>query len=127
MSLDVGIKVGDDVKYQMSFDDDGYYWYLYPLFEKMYQRIGIYIDLYGDATFNSSNMIHLEDLIEEAKKQVEKEPFVWKVHLGTQTHPKKKERYKEVRKEEFLAKLQLLSSMVNQAKKPSCKLVFIGD
>ena len=96
MALDVGLNTKGEVKIFFSFDDDGYYWFLYPLIEKLERRVGIRIDLYDDATFDQGNINQLESLVKEAKEMLEGMPDNWQVHCGTQTYPEVKEIYRPV-------------------------------
>jgi len=127
MSLDIGVKKGEATDYTLSFENDGYYWYLHPLFEKMAESIGIYIDLYGDAEFNKDNIVHLESLLAEANNMISKEADYWNVHTGTQTKPEHKEIYSKVSKTNFINKLNFLGKLVTEVKENNLKLVFFGD
>ncbi|MEN8200096.1 MAG: hypothetical protein ABFR63_08490 [Thermodesulfobacteriota bacterium] len=127
MSLDVGVQRGDEVDCMLSFEDDGYYWFLHPLFKKMHKSVGIYIDLYGDAEFKKDNIVHLESLLKEAENMISKEPSYWNVLTGIQTHPERKEIYCKVSKSEIENKLKILDFMVSEVKAANSKLVFLGD
>jgi hypothetical protein len=127
LAIDISIESDKGANYQMSLDDDGYYWYLHPLFEELRDRTGIYIDLYGDATFHRGNVSQLESLIIKANAFLKKEPDKWKVQTSVQTHPVKKAIFQEVSKKTFKIKLKTLSDMVKEFKSSSAKLLFIGD
>ena len=127
MALDVGIQSGKKIDYRMSFENDGYYWYLNPLFEEMYEKIGIYIDLYGDAEFTGRNIHQLESLLNKAFEMIKNEPKNWDVYIGTQTHPDKKDLFCKVSKIEFDSKLKTLQKMVTEVKEKSGRLIFSGD
>ncbi|MEJ2158279.1 MAG: hypothetical protein P8X96_23380 [Desulfobacteraceae bacterium] len=127
MAIDISIEGGKGANHQMSLDDDGYYWYLHPLFVELRDRTGIYIDLYGDATFNRGNIAQFELLINKANDLLKKEPDKWKVKTGVQTHPVKKAIFQEVTKKTFENKLKTLSAMVKVVKNSTAKLVFFGD
>jgi hypothetical protein len=127
MSLDVGILKGQTVDYKLSFENDGYYWYLHPLFEKMHERIGIYIDLFGDAEFGKETIVHMESLLTEAENLISEQPDGWNVHTGKQTHPQEKELYSKVKKLDFMNKLSILRKMVSEIKNNDGRLIFVGD
>ncbi len=127
MSLEVGIQNGKETNYRLSLEDDGYYWFLHPLFEKMANSIGIYIDLYGHAQFKKDNIVYLESLLKEAYLMILDKPDYWDVHTGTQTAPIEKEIYSKVSKSQFIEKLDVLSSMVSEVKNSDSKMVFSGD
>jgi hypothetical protein len=126
MSLDVRIK-GIVNNYLLSFDDDGYYWYLYPFFEELRKRTGINIDLYGDAMFNRGNLNQLETVITKVCDRLKNEPDTWSVSSGMQTHPVKRVLFSKVTKKEFESKLKLLSEMIDTVKSSDAILTFCGD
>ncbi len=41
------------------FEDDGYYWYLWPAFEDLKIKTGQLIDLYGGCEFAGDSLISL--------------------------------------------------------------------
>ncbi len=127
MGLEVGIERNAVVEYRLSFDDDGYYWFLHPLFAALAERTGIYIDLYGHASFHPGNIHHLERLIADARALVQDRPDVWQVSIGHQPFPVEREIYQEVSKSLMSEKLDVLSELVREVKKTSASLVFLGD
>jgi hypothetical protein len=59
MALDIGLDVGGSMspsrsEPSLTLDDDGYYWFLHPLWERLRPETGQYIDLYGYAGFAGS-------------------------------------------------------------------------
>ena len=59
--LDIG--VGDEIHQPsdpnepfLAFGDDGYYWFLYPMFESLFAETGQFIDLYGYALFAGADL-----------------------------------------------------------------------
>ena len=127
MGLDVEYEIGSKIEHLLSFEDDGYYWYLYPLFEKLYKSTGSYIDRYGDCEFNKGSINQFNTLVREAKKMLENQPNKWAVHCGTQTQPVKKEIYHKISKTELLKRLEILLVAINKIKENGGKLVFTGD
>ena len=82
--LDIG--VGDEIHQPsdpnepyLGFDDDGYYWFLYPLFEKLFTETGQFIDLYGYALFAGADLQALSRMLDEARTLVEAQPNSWRV------------------------------------------------
>jgi hypothetical protein len=132
MSLDIGI--GDGVRPvplesepSLWLSNDGYYWFLHPLFERLHAETGQYIDLYGDASFSGKSMMALERLAADAKKLVRSQPPTWRVHTGTQLAPEQKEVYSEVEKARFMELLVKLDQIIQRAKEIGQPVVCFGD
>jgi hypothetical protein len=90
LDIGVGYAVGKPpmpVEPGLALDDDGYYWFLHPLFEELQASTGQYIDLYGDAAFVGANLDALGRILSAARRLVEAQPKSWKVHTGTQMLP----------------------------------------
>src|SRR5437879_580930 len=107
MALDLGI--GDRTSLQplqsepsLCLNDDGYYWFLHPLFEQLRAETGQYIDLYGGASFDDGGLIALEKMLAQAARLVSGQPATWLVHTGKETKPLHQELYAEVEKACFL-------------------------
>src|SRR5205807_406471 len=75
-------------------EDDGYYWFLHPLFERLRGETEQYIDLYGDASFMDGALLALERSLVEARAVIESQPDAWEVHVGTQIIPTEKDLFK---------------------------------
>jgi hypothetical protein len=120
MSLDIG--VGDGVSFfpittepSLSLDDNGYYWYLYPLFEKLQSETGQFIDLYGHATFQDKRLAALERLLSSARELVESQPASWSVQDMV------------VEQDQFSALLAQWRRIVARAKDLNRPVVCFGD
>lgn len=90
MGLDIRIRAGGAqtrADLALSFDDDGYYWFLHPLFERLRDESGKYVDLYGDALFNRDDYPRLRRLLDEADGMTRRQPKAWEGHVGTQLQP----------------------------------------
>jgi hypothetical protein len=86
MALDIG--VGDGKTFvpspdepTITLDDDGYYWFLHPLFERLANDTGEFIDLYGDACFKDKNLNALKSVLSEARSHVRKQRKSWSVYF----------------------------------------------
>jgi hypothetical protein len=70
MALDIRIRAGKAVHAEpglaVALNDDGCYWFVHPLFERLREECGKYIDLYGDATFTRDDFPRLRRLLDEA-------------------------------------------------------------
>jgi hypothetical protein len=130
MPLDIGIgpsryPAQDEPSLQL--DNDGYYWFLHPLFEQLAAETGQYVDLYGDASFNGDALAALEQTLAAARDLVTSQPATWRVHVGTQTMPARKELYKIVEKTRFFELLDQWERIVARAKQSNRPVVCFGD
>ena len=135
MSLDVYVqpkaempRIGDESEHICSFvDDEGYYWFLYPLFEKLREETGEFIDLYGGATFSGVALDALAQTIVEAHKLVDAQPDSWEVVTGVITKPVRKEVRASVNKQQMKMLLAKLEEAVSKAKTRGAYVTFWGD
>ena len=111
----------------LSFEDDGYYWFLHPLFERLRAESGKYVDLYGGATFTQDDWGRLRRMLDEAKALAEGQPPRWDVHVGTQTHPVVKELYASVSRDEMLGRIATFRRMVEEAERVGGNIECLGD
>jgi hypothetical protein len=111
----------------LSLDDGGYYWFLYPLIERLYDETGQFIDLYTDARFTPSKFPALERMLAAAEKLIRKQPARWQVLIGVQVKPVRKELYTEVERAKFLKFLGVLRKVIARAKKLRRPVVCFGD
>ncbi|MCB9748006.1 MAG: hypothetical protein H6755_06335 [Candidatus Omnitrophica bacterium] len=108
-------------------DEEGYYWFLYPLFKELKERTGLSIDLYEDACFQSESFIHLKTLIEKAREMVSVQPDNWDVCTGEQTFPEEKKLYAKLNKKRFNEILDKLDSMIRIAEEEKEQILVCGD
>jgi hypothetical protein len=130
--LDIG--VGDELgkppsesEPRLGLDNDGYYWFLHPHFEKLRSETGQYIDLYGDVAFVGANLDALERMLTDARRMVESQPTSWKVHTGTQTAPVRREIHQPVERAEFLRLFDVWQQVIDRARQTGRPVVFFGD
>lgn len=110
-----------------SFADDGYYWFLHPLFEKLREETGEYIDLYGWAVFNGDLLDNLAQTIEEARMLIDEQVNEWDVVIGFMMQPIVKEMRNTVSKQKMQTLIHKLSNAVMKAKANHQFLVCFGD
>jgi hypothetical protein len=132
MALDVGIGNGASFQPLQSepslwLDNDGYYVFLHPLFERLREETGEYIDLYGDASFLGASLAALERMVADAETLVMAQPTTWQVHAGTQTSPEHKEVYAEVHQDRFLTLLKKWKQIMARARETGMPVVCFGD
>ncbi len=129
MALDVWIGDWNDPGSELaaSFDPEAYYWFLYPLIERLQQSHGKYIDLYGGCEFSPNELALFEKFLSDAEALVQRQHRRFRVHTGTRTQPIEKERYSEVDRESFLGFLASLRSAVRRCVQASKSLRFYGD
>jgi len=117
------------------YDDDtgGYYWFLHPLFYRLAEKTGQYIDLYGDAEFRGDDLQILRQTLLEARELVATQPERWSVHVGTASMPNAGppvpswEVVKEVERSKFLSMLDMLLAIVDRASSTGVPVVCFGD
>ncbi len=131
MSLDGYIgKSWKDIfkKHFISFDDDGYYWELYPTFEKVNSVTGQLIDLYGGANFNSQTQIFLKQCLEEKLKQVISNNDTWEVIIGWQIENESKTKFlKNISKDKLIHLIEDFIFNIDKAKRKNRNIIFLGD
>jgi len=131
MALDIRIRSGKTVLaesgLQVALNDDGYYWFLHPLFERLRDQCGKYIDLYGDALFTRDDFSRLRELLDEASALAKAKPATWNVHVGTQLQPTRKELYAAVSREQLLTLIKAMRNMVETADRLDGQLECVGD
>jgi hypothetical protein len=117
----------DEASLTLSFDDDGYYWFLHPLFERLRAESGKYIDLYGDARFTRDDCPRLRALLTEAELMARRQPQTWEVQVGTQLAPAKKNLYRTVKRADLLKLIAAFRTMVDAVDDLGGYLECIGD
>ena len=132
MALDIGVGNGSSLvpvegEPALQLDNDGYYWFLHPLFARLQAETGQYIDLYGDAAFAGPELASLKRMLAEARSLAEAQPASWQVHVGTQVAPAHRDLYKPVRREALLALLARLDEVVRRAEALNRPVVCFGD
>ena len=138
VSLTIGIAVAGtqpvelDADTRVDFEDDGYYWFLYPQFERLAARTGQMIDLYDGATFSGPALADLRATVNEAMRLVETMPDEWDVQTGTEIgsrlHPKPPTPvYSPVKKMEFERLLRRVGELVDAAERKQARIVCLGD
>jgi hypothetical protein len=111
----------------LAFEDDGYYWFLHPLFERLRKETGKYIDLYGDALFSRNDWPRLRALLSEAEAMVNHQPTRWEVCVGTQLHPTQREVYRTVNREELLRLIATFETLLDVAEQCDGVIECVGD
>jgi len=116
----------------LDFENDGYYWFLYPLFEGLAERTGQLIDLYGTALFNLPQLDDLQSVITQARLQVEAMPDSWDVligwSLGSNYQPAPATAvWSIVYREAFLELLVQFDSVITDARRTGQAIVCLGD
>ncbi len=85
--LDIGVAVDADQMVLVSEPSlalsDGYYWFLYPLIERLAEETGQYVDLYGDAVFAGGDLLALRRMLSEARGLVETRGESWEVRRAS--------------------------------------------
>jgi hypothetical protein len=132
MALDIGVGDGSSMtpdlgEPSLSLNDDGYYWFLHPLWERLQSETGQYIDMYGEASFADEELAALGRVLAEARRLVEAQPRAWSVHVGFQPSPEHRESYCQVQRDAMLALLDRWSAVVARARHLGRPVVCLGD
>jgi hypothetical protein len=132
MSLVIGIGDGRSIwpvegEPKAELDDDGYYWFLHPLFWELAEETGQYVDLYGNASFEKETLSPLENMLSSACKLVGAQPETWEVQLSPQAVPEQRELYSTVERGRFLELLAQLNTIVARSRKTGRPVVCRGD
>jgi hypothetical protein len=117
----------EDEPYASLEHNEGYYWFLAPLLEKLYNETGQMIDLYGHAVFEGDEIAALRRMLGAARTLVESQPESSLQHIGRQTHPVHKELYVPVQKSRFLELLDELERIAARAQETGRQVVCVGD
>jgi hypothetical protein len=130
--LDIGIgdergKPPDAAEPGLALDDDGYYWFLHPLFEQLHAESGQYIDLYGDASFSGPGLDALERMLTRARRLIEAQPDTWRVRTATQLAPVRCDIHKPVKRKEFMRLIGLWEQVVDRARATGRAVLCFGD
>ncbi len=129
MALDLTIKgaLPNALRHGLSFDDDGYYWFMHPWFESLAKQTGKYIDLYGRVEFSPSEFPRLRDITAEVRERIRQQPTSWQVTTGWQTHPLRKEITKKVNRSDFLRLLDAFDRLMDTASSTGESIECIED
>ena len=111
----------------VTFENDGYYWFLHGLFEELRNETGLYLDLYGDAMFGTSHFGRLKKLLDEASALVETQPATFSVNVGRQVHPVERGVFATVTKAEFRRLLSSFRRVVEEAERLGGYVQCAGD
>ena len=111
----------------IALDDDGYYWFLHPLFERLAAETGEYIDLYGNATYFGDDLDALEQMLKTARELVLSQPETWEVHTGTQIRPVHQAVFKTVERARMTQMLDTWEDAIRAAREQDRPIVCFGD
>ena len=111
----------------VTFENDGYYWFLHDLFQELRNETGLYLDLYGDAMFGTSHFGRLRKLLDRATELVETQPAKWRVNVGKEVHPVERDLFDNVTKDEFRRLLSSFRRVVEEAERLGGYVQCSGD
>ena len=124
--LSKSINLRKDAKYCLTIEDDGYFWYLYPYFEKIVEEPGQWIDLYETAVFFQDKLDSLSKALNEARDSISDKPNEWSVKVGEQIDPEKNELFSLVSKVKIIELIDELLKITKEAKEQNLYLLFYG-
>lgn len=115
----------------LSFEDDGYYWFLYEFFEDISKQSNQIIDRCEDAFFIGKDLDLFSRMIESVRKAILEKPNVWEEFIGTTiekgVRTKVEKIYSTVHKKELESILAKLETAVGKAKEENIGILFFGD
>ncbi len=112
----------------LSLDDDGYYWFLYPLFTELAMQTGQPVDPYENAYFEGANLALLAQTLEKAKALIESQPETWSVSLGVQHHRgNQQEVFHKLDKARFQELISQWQKILVRAREMNLGIVCFGD
>ncbi len=132
MALEIGVGDGSSfipvqLEPSLYLENDALYWFLHPLFERLRVETGQYIDLYGDASFAGDSLQALQQMLAQARALAESQPNSWKVLVGTQIMPVRRELRETLRRETLLDLLSRWERVVARAEELGQPVVCWGD
>ncbi|BCM92447.1 hypothetical protein IAD21_04327 [Abditibacteriota bacterium] len=110
-------------------EEEGYYWFLYPLFQQLQKRTGQFVDQYGVAIFGGDNLDSLANTIAAARQLTENHPEEWDVVVGFEVGPARPRREirQPVNKARMLSLLDKLQTAIAKATEKNYYVAFWGD
>ncbi len=133
MALDIWIGDWNQPESQLvlSFGEDAaYYWFMYPLVEKLAKEKDKYIDLYDRTVFEPDELPQINSLIVEVRSMVDEQTSKWKIPGGTIYDRDGRivdDGLIEVKKEDFLQFLDEWELAIAKCKQLQKPMVFQGD
>lgn len=129
MAMSIGLSRTDDVHNadytsDIYLEDDGYYWFLYPFFQDVWEHTGQMIDLYGVAVFGVNEQQVLLETLERAATVARKQPDEWDVCIGWHG---KDAIISKVIKTDLQALLTKIIDIITEAQASQFAIVFFGD
>ncbi|MEQ8637148.1 hypothetical protein [Gimesia maris] len=129
MAVTIGLSCTDDVHNAdytsgVYLEDDGYYWFLFPFFQDVWEQTGQMIDLYDNAVFSAIELSVLLAILERASAEAREQPDKWEVCIGWRGDDAI---MSTVTKPELLALLTKLIDLVTEAQSSQCAVVCFGD
>lgn len=110
------------------FEDDGYYWFLHPLFERLARDTGEYIDLYGVARFELDQLAAVAEMLTNSRGRIEAMPEKWNVQTAIQTHPgPERPLFSSVNKRQFVELIARFEDVLSEAIRTGTPLLCLGD
>ncbi len=119
----------EDIKFLLSFEDDGKYWFLNRYFEAAnLDSTTPLMDLYGSVSIEGYQLDRLEDELKSVLLDVVGRPEQWPVLTGWSGKPSRSnEIWKTAEKHVVISATQQLLSMIQTARDTGVKIFGAGD
>ena len=67
----------------LSFEDDGYFWFLYPFLQNISKQTNKEIGPCEDSFFHGQDLDLFNQMIEQVRKEIASKPVIWEEYIGT--------------------------------------------
>lgn len=111
----------------LEFEDDGYFWILYPFFDELFDKTGQHIDLYGDAEFYGDNLVELQEMVRRARTFVDNLDSKLEVTSVSATLIGGRLEHPTIQKSKLVKLLNRFRDVVLFAIDNNCRVVCFGD
>lgn len=114
----------------LSFEDDGYFGFLYPFFQNISKQTNKEIELYEDSFFHGQELDLFSQMIDQVREEISSKPIIWEEFTGTIVYKgerKVEKIYSTVEKCELEMILLKLEKALTEAKSRNIGIFFFGD
>ena len=108
-------------------EDDGYYWFLWPYFERFLTETGEIINPYENAFLTDDQLPFLQNLLHEAAFQIQVQSEFWMVAVGIRFTPEREIVYEAVKRDVFRQLLYDWLQVIERAQALKKPMVCFGD
>jgi hypothetical protein len=120
---------GDETPRAELFGDEseGCYWALEPVFRRIEEHCGLFIDEYDTAAFPPDRVGCLREELGRALKELAERPESWEVSTGTEVSPNPRELVQRVLRSDVLGVIEQMKALADEAIDSGAYLIFSGE